>query len=52
MKEFRITLFFETDDDWTEKHIKEMFEGVIDSAYQLDDICVGELNVDEIEVEE
>lgn len=51
MKKFRITLFFETDDDWTEKHIKEMFEGVIDSAYQLDDICVGELNVEEREVE-
>lgn len=51
MKEFRIALFFETDDDWTEKDVKEMIERVIDPIYHLGDVSIGELKVEEREVE-
>ena len=52
MKEFKVSFNFEADDDWSEADVKEMVEKVIDPIYHLGDASVGELDVEEIEVEE
>ncbi|WP_167627211.1 hypothetical protein [Aedoeadaptatus pacaensis] len=51
MKKFKISFNFETDDDWLEKDVEEMIERVIDPIYHLGDVSIGELNVEEREVE-
>ena len=51
MKKFEINFCFETDDDWTKKDVKEMIERAIDPIYHLGDVSIGELNVEEREVE-
>ena len=43
---------FEPYDDWSKADVKEMVETVIDPIYHLGDASVGELDVEEIEVEE
>lgn len=52
MKEFRISFSFEADDIWTKKDVKEMIERAIDPIYHLGDVSIGELKVEEREVEE
>ncbi len=51
MKKFKISFNFEADDDWSEVDVKEMVEKIIDPIYHLGDASVGEINVEEIEVE-
>lgn len=51
MKLFKISFNFEADDDWSKADVKEMIEKVIDPIYHLGDASVGELDVEEIEVE-
>lgn len=46
-----INFCFEGDDYWTKKVVKEMIERAIDPIYHLGDVFIGELNVEEIEVE-
>ena len=51
MKIFKISFDFEADDDCSKTDVKEMVEKVIDPIYHLGDASVGEINVEEIEVE-
>lgn len=51
-KKFKISFEFEPCDDWSEADVKEMVEKVIDPIYHLGDASIGELDVEEIEVEE
>lgn len=46
MKEFNISFYFATDDDWTETDVEEMVSKLIDPIYHLGDVDVGELIVD------
>ena len=52
MKKFKISFNFEADDDWSEADVEEMVEKVIDPIYHLGDASMGEINVEEVEVEE
>ena len=52
MKRFKISFAFETDDTWLNGDVKDMIEVVLDPIYHLGDASVGEINVEEIEVEE
>ena len=52
MKLFKISFNFEADDDWSKTDVKEMVEKVIDPIYHLGDASMGEINVEEVEVEE
>ena len=49
-KKFKISFNFEADDDWSKTDVKEMVEKAIDPIYHLGDASVGEINVEEIEV--
>lgn len=51
-KKFKISFEFEPYDDWSKTDVKEMVEQVIGPIYHLGDVSVGEVNVEEIEVEE
>lgn len=50
-KKFKISFDFEPYDDWSKTDVKEMVEKVIDPIYHLGDASIGEINVEEIEVE-
>ena len=50
-KKFKISFEFEPNDDWSKTDVKEMVEKVIDPIYHLGDARIGEINVEEIEVE-
>ena len=52
MKTFKISFNFEADDTWSEADVKEMVDTVINPIYHLGDVSIGELYVEEIEVEE
>lgn len=52
MKKFEINFCFEADDYWTKKAVKEMLERAIDPIYHLGDVFIGELKVEEREVED
>lgn len=52
MKKFKISFEFETDDDWSEADVEEMIEKVIDPIYHLGDASIGEISIEQIEVEE
>ena len=52
MKQFQITFKIETDDTWVNGDVKDMIEAVLDPVYHLGDVSVGEINVEEVEVEE
>ena len=52
MKQFQLTLKIETDDSWVNGDVKDMLEVILDPIYHLGDASVGEMNVEEIEVEE
>ena len=52
MKKFKISFEFEADDDWSEADVEEIIEKVIDPIYHLGDASVGEISVEQIEVEE
>ena len=52
MKKFKISFTLEPCDDWLRGDIKNVVETVIDPIYHLGDMSVGEVNVEEIEVEE
>ena len=52
MKKFKISFEFEPYDDWSKADVKEMVEKVIDPIYHLGDASIGEIKVEEIEVEE
>lgn len=52
MKKFKISFEFEPNDDWSKTDVKEMVEKAIDPIYHLGDASIGELDVEEIEVEE
>ena len=52
MKKFKISFEFEPYDDWSKTDVKDMFEKVIDPIYHLGDASIGEIKVEEIEVEE
>lgn len=52
MKQFQLTLKIETDDSWVNGDVKDMLEVILDPIYHLGDINTGEMNVEEIEVEE
>ena len=52
MKQFQLTLKIETDDSWVNGDVKDMLEVILDPIYHLGDASVGEINVEEIEVEE
>ena len=51
MKNFKISFNLETDDDWPKTDVKEMVEKAMDLIYHLGDASIGEINVEEIEVE-
>lgn len=51
MKKFKISFEFEPYNDWSKTDVKEMVETITDPIYHLGDVSVGELNVEEIEVE-
>lgn len=51
-KKFKISFEFEPYDDWSKTDVKKMVDKVIDPIYHLGDASVGEINVEEIEVEE
>lgn len=52
MKKFKISFDFEPYDNWLSGDVKDMVEKVIDPIYHLGDASIGEINVEEIEVEE
>lgn len=52
MKKFKVSFEFEPCDDWSKADVKEMVEKVIDPIYHLGDASIGEINVEETEVEE
>lgn len=52
MKKFKISFEFEPYDYWSKADVKEMVEKVIDPIYHLGDASIGEIKVEEIEVEE
>lgn len=52
MKKFKVAFEFEPYDDWSKADVKEMVETVIDPIYHLGDASIGEINVEEIEVED
>lgn len=52
MKKFKISFEFEPYDYWSKTDVKEMVEKVIDPIYHLGDASIGEIKVEEIEVEE
>lgn len=52
MKIFKISFDFEADDDWSKTEVGIMARTVLDPIYHLGDVSMGELNVEEIEVEE
>lgn len=52
MKKFKISFTFEADDNWLSGDVKEMIEKVTDPIYHLGDASIGEINVEEIELEE
>ena len=52
MKKFKISFEFEPYYDWSKKDVKEMVEKVIDPIYHLGDASIGDINVEEVEVEE
>lgn len=51
MKKFKISFEFEADDEWSKEDVEEMVEKAIDPIYHLGDASIGEINVEEIEVE-
>ena len=51
MKQFQLTLKIETDDSWVNGDVKDMLEVILDPIYHLGDARIGEINVEEIEVE-
>lgn len=51
MKLFKVSFKFETYDDWTQSDVKRMVEKAIDPIYHLGDANMGEINVEEVEVE-
>ena len=51
MKNFKISFNFETDDDWSEADVKEMIEQIVDPIYHLGDVFVGEVNVEEFDID-
>lgn len=52
MKQFKISFNFEPCDEWSKEDVEEMIEKVIDPIYHLGDASVGEISVEQIEVEE
>lgn len=52
MKKFKVSFEFEPYDGWTKSDVKEMVEKVIDPIYHLGDASIGEINVEEVEMEE
>lgn len=52
MKKFKISFTFEPYDEWSKEDVKAMVEKAIDPIYHLGDASIGEINVEEIEVEE
>ena len=52
MKEFKISFTFETDDDWSKVDVKGMVGKILFPIYRLGDVFVGEINIEEIKVEE
>lgn len=52
MKIFKISFNFEADDTWSKADVKGMVDTVMYPIYHLSDVSIGELNIEEIEVEE
>lgn len=52
MKKFKISFNFEADDDWQARDVKEMMNTILDPIYHLGDASVGEISIEQIEVEE
>lgn len=52
VKKFKISFEFEPCYDWSKTDVKEMVEKAMDPIYHLGDASIGEINVEEIEVEE
>lgn len=51
-KKFKISFDFEADDTWSKADVKGMVDTVMYPIYHLSDVSIGELNIEEIEVED